>query len=315
MVELRELIDKAIDNYLYEKEPAALYDAVKYLPAAGGKRLRPIIACLACEAVGGNVMDAIPFGVALEIIHTFTLVHDDIMDRDEERRGKPSVHALFGDATAILAGDALFAKAFEIASYTKDDHVAKTILRHLAIMSKEICEGQQLDISYADREYIEEPRFFEVIEKKTARMFEYAAMGGALTGGAKEKEQQALREYGKHLGLAFQIWDDCLDIIGKDIGKPVGSDIREGKKTLLYLHAYTNADDREWLAYYGNPEASSEDIRKVIQLFEKVGAVAYAQEKAQELAAAAKKHLSVVPENEARAMLMEMADFAVGREK
>ena len=315
MVALREVIDKAIENYLYEKEPETLYRAVKHLPSAGGKRLRPIIACLACEAVGGNVMDALPFGVALEIIHTFTLVHDDIMDRDEERRGKPSVHALFGDATAILAGDALFAKAFEIASYTRDDHVAKTILRNLAIMSKEICEGQQMDIAYAENDSIDEQQFMEVITKKTAKMFEHAAAGGALIGGGSEEQQEALREYGRNLGIAFQIWDDCLDVIGEDIGKPVGSDIREGKKTLLYLHAYTHADDREWLKCYGNPEASDEDIRKVVHLFEKVGSVAYAKEKAQGMAAAAKERLAAVPDGEAKDILMEMADFAVKREK
>ncbi|RLF51848.1 MAG: polyprenyl synthetase family protein, partial [Thermoplasmata archaeon] len=185
IVEIKEAIDKAIENYLYEKEPSNLYEAVKYLPFAGGKRLRPLIACLACEAVGGNFVNALPLAVALELIHTFTLVHDDIMDKDEERRGMPAVHVKFGESTAILAGDTLFAKAFEVASAIKDAEIAKKILRNLAIMAKEICEGQQLDIEFEEMEYVEESQFLEMIEKKTARMFEQAAMGGAIVGRGK----------------------------------------------------------------------------------------------------------------------------------
>lgn len=314
-VTLKELIDKAIDNYLYEKEPKKLYQAVRHLPLAGGKRLRPIIACLSCEATGGNTIDAIPFAVALEIIHTFTLVHDDIMDRDEERRGLPSVHKLFGETTAILAGDTLFAKAFEIASYTKNDTVAKQILRHLAFMSRDICEGQQLDISYADNEFIEEHQFFEVIEKKTAKMFEYAAMCGAIIGGGTVAQQESLRLFGRNLGLAFQIWDDCLDIVGKNIGKPVGSDIREGKRTLLYLHAYTHAHDKAWLKTYGNKRATKKDIAKVTSLFEDLGTVSYVTKKAQELSQTAKGYLKMVPNGQAKDILLEIADFSVKRDK
>ncbi len=315
IVEIREAVDKAIENYLYEKEPSRLYEAVKYLPFAGGKRLRPVIACLACEAVGSDFTKAIPFAVALELVHTFTLVHDDIMDKDEERRGKPAVHVKFGENAAILAGDALFAKAFEVASYTKDAGVAKKILRNLAIMAKEICEGQEMDISFEERESIEEREFLEMIEKKTARMFEHAAMGGAIIGGGKKEEIEALRKYGLNLGMAFQIWDDCLDVIGKDIGKPVGSDIREGKKTLLYIYAYKNSSSREWLKNYGKEDATEEEIGAIIKFFEEIGAIDYAKEMAISFAEKAKNALKVLPENEAKAKLAEMAEFAVKREK
>ncbi len=315
IVEIKEAIDKAIENYLYEKEPSNLYEAVKYLPFAGGKRLRPLIACLACEAVGGNFVNALPLAVALELIHTFTLVHDDIMDKDEERRGMPAVHVKFGESTAILAGDTLFAKAFEVASAIKDAEIAKKILRNLAIMAKEICEGQQLDIEFEEMEYVEESQFLEMIEKKTARMFEQAAMGGAIVGRGKREEIEALQKYGLNLGMAFQIWDDCLDVIGKDIGKPVGSDIREGKKTLLYIYAYEKAENKEWLKYYGKEDANDEEVQKIIKFFEEIGAIEYAKEKAREYSKKAIDALKILPESEAKKELIKLSEFAIEREK
>jgi len=315
IVEIKEAIDKAIENYLYEKEPSNLYEAVKYLPFAGGKRLRPLIACLACEAVGGNFVNALPLAVALELIHTFTLVHDDIMDKDEERRGMPAVHVKFGENTAILAGDTLFAKAFEVASAIKDAEIAKKILRNLAIMAKEICEGQQLDIEFEEMEYVEESQFLEMIEKKTARMFEQAAMGGAIVGKGKKEEIEALQKYGLNLGMAFQIWDDCLDVIGKDIGKPVGSDIREGKKTLLYIYAYEKAENKEWLKYYGKEDANDEEVQKIIKFFEEIGAIEYAKEKAREYSKKAIDALKILPESEAKKELIKLSEFAIERKK
>ncbi|MEM2715824.1 MAG: polyprenyl synthetase family protein, partial [Candidatus Thermoplasmatota archaeon] len=280
------------------------------LPFAGGKRLRPIIAYVSCEAVGGNGMDTIPFGVALELIHTFTLIHDDIMDRDEERRGKPTVHKIYGENTAILAGDALFAKSFEIASYIENDRIAKRILRNLAIMAKEICEGQDMDMSFEKIEYVDEKKFLEMIEKKTARMFEHAAMGGAIIGRAKEKQIEALRNYGLNLGMAFQIWDDCLDVIGKDIGKPIGSDIRRGKKTILYIYGYKK-DKERLLKIYGKDE----EIKQAISFFEEIGAIDYAKNMAFIYAEKAKKAIERIRNSEEKKKLIEIAEFAVKREK
>ena len=313
VVEIREAVDKAIENYLYEKEPRLLYEAVKYLPSAGGKRLRPIIACLSCEAVGGNMMDAIPLAVALEIIHTFTLIHDDMMDRDEERRGMPSVHKKFGDNRAILAGDALFAKAFEILSYTKDAEICKKLTRNLAIMAKEICEGQEMDVAFEDMERVGKKEFLEMIEKKTARMFEHAAMNGAMVGGGSKEEVEALKTYGLNLGMAFQIWDDCLDVIGKDIGKPVGSDIREGKKTLIYLHALEKYGGK--IPNYGKKDATDEEINEIVEILKETGAIDYAKNMAMEFSRKAIDSLAILKESEAKNKLVEMAELAVKREK
>ncbi|MCD6512735.1 MAG: polyprenyl synthetase family protein [Thermoplasmata archaeon] len=310
MDEIVEAVNKAIDNYLYEKEPYELYQAVRHLPEAGGKRLRPVIACLSCEASGGELEDAIPFGVALELVHTFTLVHDDIMDKDEMRRGMPSVHKKFGENEAILAGDTLFAKAFEVISLMKDAEIVKRLTRNVSIMAKEICEGQHMDMSFENVEYVDEKIWLEMIEKKTAKMFEHAAMGGAIIARADENKIEAMKNYGRNLGMAFQIWDDCLDVIGKDIGKPVGSDIREGKKTLMYLYAYVNSD-RKWLSKYGKEEY----VEEIIDIFRETGAIDYAKNKAKEFSEYAKKELEIFEDSEAKRKLIELADFAVEREK
>ena len=310
MNEIIEVVNKAIENYLYEKEPEILYEAVRHLPMAGGKRLRPVIAYLSCEAVGGDGLKAIPFAVALELIHTFTLIHDDIMDKDEMRRGMEAVHKKFGENIAILAGDTLFAKAFEIISSMKDAEIVKKLTKNAALMSKEICEGQAMDITFEKMEYVEEREWLNMIEKKTARMFENASMGGAIVGNGNEKEIKALQNYGLNLGMAFQIWDDCIDIIGKNTGKPVGSDIREGKKTLMYLHAYKNTD-KKWLGEYGK-EAN---VEKIIKIFEDAGSIKYAKNVAYNYSKKAKRELNSIKEKKAKSLLFKLADLAVKREK
>lgn len=310
MNEIIEVVNKAIENYLYEKEPEILYEAVRHLPMAGGKRLRPVIAYLSCEAVGGDGLKAIPFAVALELIHTFTLIHDDIMDKDEMRRGMEAVHKKFGENIAILAGDTLFAKAFEIISSMKDAEIVKKLTKNAALMSKEICEGQAMDITFERMEYVEEREWLNMIEKKTARMFENASMGGAIVGNGNEKEIKALQNYGLNLGMAFQIWDDCIDIIGKNTGKPVGSDIREGKKTLMYLHAYKNTD-KKWLEEYGK-EAN---VEKIIKIFEDAGSIKYAKNVAYNYSKKAKRELNSIKESRVKSLLFKLADLAVKREK
>ncbi|MFO8132967.1 MAG: polyprenyl synthetase family protein [Thermoplasmatota archaeon] len=310
----REKIDGAIAAAVAGEEPARLYHAVRHLPEAGGKRLRPLIAMLACDAVGGDPEGAVQYGAALELLHTFTLVHDDIMDDDDMRRGQRSVHREYGKATAILAGDTLFAMAFETATAEQlPAEVERRLAHNIAVMAREICEGQQLDMGFEERADIDEELFLTMIEKKTAKLFEHAALGGAIIGGGSPAEQDALRRYGHALGMAFQIWDDCLDVIGVDIGKPVGSDIREGKKTLMYIHAREHADDEAWLQRYGDHRASREDIEGIVEMFRNCGAVDHATETAKRYAGEATRCLDVLPESDARQHLAELAMFAVSR--
>lgn len=310
----REKIDAGITAELAGEEPATLYEAVQHLPEAGGKRLRPLLAMLACSAVGGDPDKVVPYGAALELLHTFTLVHDDIMDDDDTRRGKPAVHRQFGEATAILAGDTLFATAFEVATAERlPADVERRLAQNIAVMAREICEGQQLDMSFEQRSDVSEELFLAMIEKKTARLFEHAALGGAIIGGGSEEEQEALRGYGHALGMAFQLWDDCLDVVGADIGKPVGSDIREGKKTLMYIHARQHAGSDAWLQRYGDPQATQEDIDGIVEVFRETGAVEAASEKAQSYADEATRYLDVLPGSDARRRLAELSSFAVSR--
>jgi geranylgeranyl diphosphate synthase type I len=307
-------------TYLPEGKPKKLYQAINHLPSAGGKRLRPLLSFLSCEAVGGTPSDTIPYGVALELIHTFTLIHDDLMDHDEERRGLPAVHTLFGEDTAILAGDALFAKAFEVASQTPvKDSILTILTRDLSRMTQEICEGQQLDMDFEYRDDVSETDFLEMIEKKTAKMFEYATYGGALIGGASKNEADALRQYGKSLGLAFQIWDDCLDLVGDEtLGKPLGSDIREGKKTLVYIHTLpylTSKEKKIVTRIFGNKAASKKDIQSVISLLKKTGSIEYAGAQASKFVSQACTSLDILQESIAKNSLSTIASYAIERKK
>jgi len=310
----RKKIDEVIEMELAGEEPSVLYRAVRHLPEAGGKRLRPLIAMLACDAVGGDADMAVRYGASLEILHTFTLVHDDIMDDDDVRRGRPSVHRAFDEATAILAGDTLFAMSFEIAtSGNLPADVERQLAHNIAIMAREICEGQQLDMGFETCDDVSEELFLTMIEKKTAKLFEHAALGGAVIGSDSTEMQHALRGYGRALGMAFQIWDDCLDVVGVDIGKPVGSDIREGKKTLMFIHAREHAGGDERLRRYGNPDASREDIDGVIEVFHETGAIDAAMETAKRYAGEAARCLDMLPESTARQRLAQLASFAVTR--
>jgi len=310
----RKHVDEAIAAAVAGEEPSRLYRAVRHLPKAGGKRLRPLIAMLACSAAGGDPDDAVQYGAALELLHTFTLVHDDIMDDDDMRRGQRSVHREYDEATAILAGDTLFAMAFEIATAAHlPADVERQLAHNIAVMAREICEGQQLDMGFEQRDTVSQDMFLTMIEKKTAKLFEHAALGGAVIGNGTREEQEALRRYGHALGMAFQIWDDCLDVIGADIGKPVGSDIREGKKTLMYIHAREHADGDAWLQHYGNHRASQENIENIVETFQACGAVDHATDTARRYADEAARCLEILPESDARQQLAELASFAVSR--
>lgn len=324
MAELKqrsEFFNEKLAGCLKQGSPNSLYDAVRYLPLAGGKRLRPIIAMLACESVGGDFEVALPFGASLELVHNFTLVHDDIMDKSKLRRNLPTVHATFGEPLAILAGDTLFAKAFEILHGTS---VEPSVLNELSFnMSKytqEICEGQQLDMEFEKRKKVTEEEYLEMIEKKTAVLFAFASQGGAIIGNGSLEEIKSLKNYGKFLGLAFQMWDDYLDLNSneKKLGKDIGNDVRNGKKTLIVIHSMINADDADkniLVNMLGNKNASESDIKKVVNVFKKTGSLLYVKKKALDFSEKAKKSLDVLRDSHAKTILRELADYSISREK
>jgi len=310
-----------MEKFLEEGEPEKLYDAARHLPLAGGKRLRPVLAMMSCEAVSGEVAKIIPLTIALELVHNFTLVHDDIMDNSKLRRNLASVHIKFGSPTAIMAGDLLFAKAFEsmhnLNSECKD---FKNVEYGLIDCIKEICEGQQLDMDFEERKIISEDEYIKMILKKTAVFFQYAAEAGGILGGGNREQSNTLNEYGKKLGLGFQIHDDYLDMSSdaKTLGKDIGNDIRNGKKTLIAVHALNNAsgEDKKILeTIFGNRKASDEEVKKVYELFKKLKSIEYAKNKAIDFVSQAKKSIEILPDTNAKQLLLDLADYAIKREK
>lgn len=322
MDELRrrgEEINEYLMQYLERGEYTKLIEAVKHYPSAGGKRLRPVMAVVSAEAVGGEGSRAIPFGCCLEIIHNFTLVHDDVMDEDPVRRGRTALHIKYDIPTAIIAGDALFARAFEVLAETEvDDGRLRQLLSLVAKTVWTVAEGQQMDIDNESRDTVSVSEYLRMIEKKTAVLFSCAAEGGAIIGGGTKKQVTGMREYARLLGISFQIWDDVLGITAdeKTLGKPVGSDIRKGKRTLIVLHALENLDPSRrsaLLSILGKEDASDGEVRRAIDIMERAGSIEYAREQALEHVERAKALLSCLDESGGRTFLLRLADFAVGR--
>jgi geranylgeranyl diphosphate synthase type I len=318
--EVNQAINELFDNRL---EPAKLYDASKHLIEAGGKRLRPFLVLKACEMVGGNREDALPVAAAVELLHTFTLVHDDIMDSDDKRRGKPTVHTLWGIPIAISAGDMLYAKAYEaVLSSLRSSKVSpRRILKILSLITEatiSICEGQALDILFERRELISEKEYFNMITKKTAGLLETSTRVGAIVGGGKAAQVKRLGRYAYYSGLAFQVIDDYLGITAdeKVLGKPVGSDIREGKRTLILIHALTNATKTKRNQMYsvlGRGDATPTEIEEVSRIIHSLGSLDYAFKKAEQLVAKAKRQLSPFPPSQTKETLLNLADYVVSR--
>ena len=316
-----------VDGFIYAKvhgEPESIYAASLHLIRAGGKRLRPVIVVATAEALGVDAEKALPFAAAVELIHNFTLIHDDIMDRDETRRGVPTVHKVWGEAMAILAGDLLFSKAFEVLVDIVDMGIpSKRVVkatRILAHATTTIAEGQAMDMMFEEEEEVTVDEYLRMIYKKTGALFEAAALLGGLTATDDENTLSSLAVYGRSLGIAFQIRDDILGIIGdeKVIGKPVYSDLREGKKTLPIIYALNRLEDesREKLRLVlGKRDASREELEEAANLIKSSGALEYSEKLAEEYANQAVNALKVLPDNEYRKVLEELALFAAKRIK
>lgn len=315
-------IQEVIREKLDHKHPKSLYAATRYLPMLKGKRLRPIMCILVANAFNGKMEEAREFGSALELVHNFTLVHDDIMDNDDKRRGKPTVHVKYDEATAINAGDALFAKSFEVLSNIDlPPKTVVTLVREVAVMSRWIVEGQQLDVHFETRKRVKQDEYLEMIEKKTAVMFQTAAKGGAIISACNEKKVKAMAEFGRLVGIGFQVWDDVLDIIGNEqkLGKPVGSDLGKGKHTIMVIHARNNGT-KEQLAVldkvYGIEDAPEKDVKAAIQVLQEIGSIDMATRMAQDFADQAKKILDEnLEDSRYKKLLHDLVDYMVIRER
>lgn len=320
-----KIVNKEIDKLVKkDTEPKKLSKANRHLIEAGGKRLRPVLTITSAEAVGGISLNTLESAAAIEVLHTFTLIHDDIMDKDGFRRGTKTVHKTWDDAMAIIAGDALFAKVFEgLTKNAKSQNLeSEKIIQLFDTVSKasyRICQGQALDIEFEKRKKVRENEYLEMVEKKTGALIEASTKIGAILGGGSDKEIKALAEYGRLLGIAFQIHDDYLGICGEQekVGKPIGSDIQEGKWTFLMVHSYEKASDEDrktLLKILEKEKTQDEEIEKTMKILEKTKTLEFAKNKARKLVEKAKKELEILPESESKDFLLELADFSIKRE-
>jgi geranylgeranyl diphosphate synthase type I len=306
-------VDDAINELLPVARPEELYKASRYLVDAGGKRLRPAVLILAAEAVGSNLKSVLPAAVAVELVHNFTLIHDDIMDRDDVRRGRPAVHKIWGEAGAILAGDTLYSKAFEILSKVENEPVR--ILKCMDVLSKtctEICEGQWLDMDFEKREKVSKSGYIEMVEKKTSVLYAAAAKIGALLGGASDEVAEALSEYGRLIGIGFQMYDDVLDMVSPEevLGKVRGSDLMEGKHTLIVIDAFEKGVK---LDIFGKGEATQEETDEAVSILTECGSIDYVKNLAISYINEGKAKLDALQDCTEKDLLLQIADYMISR--
>ncbi len=313
---------KTVNKYLNSKlkgNPKKLYDAAGHLIVNGGKRLRPYMVIKSCQILKGKVSNAMPAASAVEMVHNFSLVHDDIMDNDEMRHGVPTVHKKFGMPIAILAGDVLFSKAFQIITDSKLPPMATTqIVSRLAKACVDICEGQLLDVKMAEERKIpSQAEYITMIGKKTAALFDVSCAMGAICATNKAKDILNLSSFGRNLGIAFQITDDLIGVMGdpKITKKPVGNDLREGKKSLPILMAIKLAegnDKKIILKAFGNLKISGKNLDKAVEVIRSLGIEESVRKQALRYAEKAEKSLENYS-GSAKTELISLLDFVVKR--
>ena len=321
IMEVKPLIEHRIETSLKASRHERLGNAMMHLIEGGGKRMRATLPWLIAKAVGDSHAGLLDIGAAIETVHNFTLVHDDIMDDDEVRRGRNAVHIEYGLPTAINAGDAMLAIAFErlVQAENLDHEDIPALVNRVAWMVRRVSEGQQLDIEFEDRLNVSEDDYLEMIEGKTAVMFWICAEIGASISGADDETVQLMAEWGKALGLCFQLMDDVIDVLSDSatLGKPAGSDIAQGKRTLMIIHAMQQPDGpvkERLMAVLGKGEEVSEAaLSDGLAALAELGSVDYAREKAEAFHAQAHACLDRLPENPALKALRELTDFQLAR--
>ncbi len=315
----RKKVDTRLNNALKDRQPDSLYKPAAYILESGGKRLRPLLVLLAADASGGNFKNAYNAAVAVELLHNFTLVHDDIMDNADKRRGRATLHVKYDNNTAILAGDSLLSIAYKL--LLKDcNGNTKQVLESFTTGLIEVCEGQSLDKDYEIKKNVTINDYIIMIKKKTAAMIEMCCTIGAVLGGGSKEEIKALANFGRNIGIAFQIQDDLLDIIGdeKEFGKTVGGDLVEGKKTFLFITAYNNAKgkDKKMLAdVISNKGIKVNRIGEYKELYQKLGVMDTASAEVKRYTKNALRSLNKLKSKEGREIFTWLADSLIKRSK
>lgn len=274
--ELLKKVNETLDGLVYDRKPFTLYEPIKYVLSLGGKRVRPVLMLLAYNLYKDDPERILTQAIGLETYHNFTLLHDDLMDNADMRRGNETVHKKWNANQAILSGDTMLLQAFERIEACEVDKV-KDVFRTFLITTYEIGEGQQLDVEFETRNDVTEDEYIEMIRLKTSVLLACAVKIGAILAGASKEDWENLYKFGEQIGLAFQLQDDLLDVYGdpKVFGKNIGGDITSNKKTYMLINAYNRADDaqrRELMKWLDAKEFDrNEKVAAVTKLYDEIG--------------------------------------------
>lgn len=304
----QSLIENTLARQDFDRDPEGLYQPIRYILSLGGKRLRPALCLAACDLFEGSLENALMPALSLEVFHNFTLVHDDIMDASEYRRGKKTVHKKWDQNTAILSGDAMLIKAYQYLAKA-DKKLVPALLEVFSKTALEICEGQQLDVDFEQQAATSEEDYLEMIRLKTAVLLGCALKMGAILAKAPKKSQQELYEFGILAGMAFQVQDDLLDLSEDQVkvGKTEGGDILNDKQTLLSIYA-REANAKGWHDLQAQNLQGGAKVKAWKQFFERSGSIAKTKEKRDTLLDDALSHLKKVSAQNA-ALKADLAQY------
>lgn len=321
IAELTEKVTTALEQLPYDRQPQGLYAPIKYVLSLGGKRIRPVLMLMAYNMYREDVDRIMPVALGLEVYHNFTLLHDDLMDRADVRRGKPCVHKVWNDNTAILSGDNMLVMAYQMMSRCPSSALP-SVISIFTETALQIDEGQQYDMEFEQRTDVTESEYLEMIRLKTSVLLACALQIGALLGGASEADAQALYAYGEKVGLAFQLQDDYLDVYGdfETFGKAIGGDILCNKKTFMLINALAHAPEhlrselQGWLA--ATEYDPAEKIEAVRHIYTQVGVDQMAKEQISFYIAQAEDALHALPiAEERKEILRQWTEQLLGRKR
>ena len=317
-----EALQKSFEEYFNHRHfpvhPRSLYDPLEEFLSNSGKRIRPILCLMGNELFGEIHGDAYHIAAAIELFHNFSLVHDDIMDKAPLRRGKPTVHSVHGEPTALLGGDVMLVVAYDYVNKISSTYL-KDVLKLFNKTAKEVCEGQQLDMDFEQIDHVKMEDYLEMIGQKTSVLLAASLQMGAIVGGASENNQHHMYEFGRNLGIAFQIQDDYLDAFGdpEKFGKQVGGDIKSNKKTFLMIHALETASGVQLEKLEkAIKENRDNKVEQVLEVFKACGIDSWAAELKEQYLQKALKNLDDVAVSKIRKEpLLALANFLITRDK
>ena len=319
--EVLELVEKQIQNLPLDRNPKQLYEPIRYIMSLGGKRIRPVLTLMSANLFKEDVSEFVKTAVALEIFHNFTLLHDDVMDKADIRRGKPTVHEKWNDNVAILSGDAMLIESYKYIAEIPDTKL-RGALNLFSQTAMEVCEGQQYDMEFENRLDVNEEEYMEMIRLKTAVLLACALKMGSILGGTSAKDSDLLYNFGINIGLAFQLQDDLLDVYGDPavFGKNIGGDIVSNKKTFLLIKALELSSDsqrndlKNWIAK--KDFAADEKIKSVKAIYESLHLKELSEKKIEEYFKIGIQNLEEVSVDEDRKNnLIQLAHSLMYRDK